>query len=976
MGKKIKTKTDGELTVFMIFSANQTVNGFRVIRAEEKEDPAGRTVLMEHAKTGARLFWLDNNMENMVFSIAFRTLPEDSTGVYHILEHSVLCGSEHYPMKEPFVELLKSSMNTFLNAMTFPDMTLFPVSSRNPRDLMNLTNVYLDAVFLPKVLKDRKRFCQEGWHIGFDEEGNPEYRGVVFNEMKGAMSETETMIEREVCGMLFRDNYNGFNSGGDPEVIPDLTWEQFKKQYEKCYHPSNAWVYLDGAVPMEEMLPLLDTYFSAYSKRENNPEFVFQEPKGSEKTIYYELGPEEEPEDKGYLTLARITGTWKNRSENLARGIICDVLTGSNESPLKRAALTQGLAKDLNLTVDDTGLQSWVAMYADHVTDGKENEILNLLAKTGEEIRRNGLDRDAVEASLNRAVYHLRDEEEPQGIGRCIRCMGTWLYGGEPEEALETGSMIRDLKHYFNNGTFDHLAADMLLNRENTVVLHAIPSRTLGEERRIREKEKVKKALENMAPEEKEKTAGFTEELKNWQCSPDREEDLATLPVLKREDADIEPKWIETETVILHGVPVMIHRIPSNGVVHLRAYFSLTDLTLEELTKATLFAGMLGRLPTRKYDALRLQQEIKRCTGSLGFSVSCRSKAGESDACTPFLVAFASALEENAERAQELLAEVMGNTLIEGQEERIIEMMMQNEIGARQRIVSAGHLVAIKRCLSAYSADGAVKNAMDGERAIRYIHAFSINPEKETEGFVQTARKLLSESLCTSRMTLSVTSGNDFLPHMLTRAFPAGTPAPQKTTYKESICSATGYRIPARIGFAAKGFRLDRCGMEFSGSMWLAASLLSLGYLWNKVRVQGGAYGAGFQIDRAGNICSYSFRDPTPARTLTVNSGASAFLREFAKTGENLDRYIISALNELNPLLSPRDKGALADARMLNSYTREESERIRKEVLCTTPEQLVSCVEWLDRFASEGNVCVVANEEALQQCEGLEILDL
>ena len=960
----------------MVFSENQAVNGFRVIRVEENKELAGRSVLMEHIKTGAHLFWLDNDMENMVFSISFRTLPEDSTGVFHILEHSVLCGSEKYPMKEPFVELLKSSMNTFLNAMTFPDMTMFPVSSRNPRDLMNLTSVYLDAVFLPKVMTDKKRFDQEAWHIDYDEEGNPEYRGVVFNEMKGAMSETETIIEREICSMLFRDNYNGFNSGGDPEAIPDLTWEKLKEQYEKCYHPSNAWVYLDGAVPIEEMLLLLDTYFSAYKKRENNPKFVFQEPAGSEKTISYELGPEEEPKDKGYLTLARITGTWKDRSENLARGIVCDVLTGSNESPLKRAALEQGLAKDLNLMVDDTGLQSWVAMYADHVTDGKEGEILNLLVKTGEEILRNGLDREAVEASMNRAVYHLRDEEEPQGIGRCIRCMGTWLYGGRPEEALETNSMINDLKRYLEEGTFDSLAADMLLNRENAVILHAIPSRTLGEERRIRETNKLRKTLEDMTRKKREETDRFAKELAKWQCDPDREEDLSTLPVLKRKDADIEPQWIETETITLNGIPVMIHRIPCNGVVHLRAYFSLTDMTLDELTKAALFAGMLGRLPTRKYNALRLQQEIKRCTGSLGFSVACRSKAGESETCTPFLVAFASALEENAEKAQELLAEVLGSTLIDGQEERIIEMMMQNEIGARQRIVSAGHLIAIKRCLSGYSADGAVKNALDGERAVRYIHSFSICPEKNTKEFMQTARKILSESVCTSRMTLSITSGNDFLPVMLSRAFPNGTPVPEKTIYQELLHEATGYRIPARIGFAAKGFRLDRCGKEFSGSMWLAGSVLSLGYLWNKVRVQGGAYGAGFQIDRSGNICSYSFRDPTPVRTLAVNSGASSYIREFAGNGENLDRYIISALNELNPLLSPRDKGALADARMLNGYTREESERIRKEVLNTTPAQLADCTEWLDRFAAEGNVCVVANDDALQQCEKLEILDL
>ena len=961
----------------MKYTADQTVYGFRVCRAEKSSDPEGNIILMEHERTGARLFWLDNGAENMVFSIAFRTPPEDSTGVFHILEHSVLNGSGKYPMKEPFVELLKSSMNTFLNAMTFPDMTLFPVSSRNKRDLMNLTSVYLDAVFDPISMKDPKRFRQEGWHIDRDEEGNPEYRGVVLNEMKGAVSDTDTLIENELNRMLFPDTFNGFNSGGDPEEITNLTWENYRNQYKRCYHPSNAWIYLDGAVPMEEMLPLLDSYFSAYERRENNPEFSWQEPKGSERTILYELGQDEEPENKGFLTVARIAGTWKDRAVNMARGIISDVLTGTNESPLKRAVLEKGLAKDLNLTVDDTGLQSWTAIHAEHVTDGKEKEILGLLEETGRRIIAEGLDRNAVEASMNRAVYHLREEEEPQGIGRCIRCMGIWLYGGDPAKALECESLIRELHEYLEDGTFDRLAADMLLNRENAAVLHSVPSYTLGEERRKKEAEKLARTLDKMTDSERAELEEERRELKAWQCAPDREEDLAALPVLSLEDADIAPEWTGTETETVNGIPVMIHRIPCNGVVHLRAYFSLTDLTLDELTKAAFFAGMLGKLPTKKYDTLRLQQEIKRLTGSLGFAVTTsRSKNGEEEKCVPCLVAFASALEENAEKTQELMAEILCNTIPEGQEDRIRDIMMQNEIGARQQIINAGHSIAVKKCLSIYSAESAAKNATDGEHSVRYIHKFAANPDSEAEGFLQTARKILNESVCRARMTLSVTADNVIVPELLAWAFPEGKPAAEAAFYREIAGTRTGFRIPAQTGFAARGYRLNRCGYTFSGSLWLAGGILTLGYYWNKVRVQGGAYGAGIQIDRNGNIFSYSFRDPTPARTLAEDGGAGDFLREFAKSSENLDRYIISALNELNPLLSPKNKGALADARMLTGYTREESERIRKEVLNTTPEQLAECAELFDRFAEEGSVCIVSHEEALHQCSGLEIDDL
>ena len=318
----------------MAWQKDQVCSGFRVTHIQASEELHGRGIRMIHEKTGADLFWLDNGAENKVFSIGFTTLPQDDTGVFHILEHSVLCGSERFPVREPFVELLKSSMSTFLNAMTFPDMTLYPVSSRNDRDLLNLTEVYLDAVFAPFCAREEKIFRQEGWHIEPDEEGRMTYKGVVFNEMKGSMSDVDTVIEEQTVRQLFPDTGYGWNSGGDPEHIPDLSFEQFQEAYHRHYHPSNARIYLDGAVPMEDMLQLLDRYLSRYGKRTDLPAFTPQTPVASEAEIEYELGQEEDLENKGHLVLSRIVGLWRDRAENMARGIICDVLTGNNEAPL------------------------------------------------------------------------------------------------------------------------------------------------------------------------------------------------------------------------------------------------------------------------------------------------------------------------------------------------------------------------------------------------------------------------------------------------------------------------------------------------------------------------------------------------------------------------------------------------------------------------------------------------------------------
>lgn len=959
------------------FENNREISGFRVIRAEWNEELEGRAVRMEHIRTGAQLFWLDNGEENMVFSITFRTLPEDDTGVFHILEHSVLNGSRKYPVREPFVELLKSSMNTFLNAMTFPDMTMYPVSSRNPRDLMNLTNVYLDAVFHPLSVEDPKPFWQEGWHIDRDEDGLPEYRGVVFNEMKGSMSNVDNLIEHQLARQLFPDTCYGFNSGGDPESIPELTWEKYRECYRKHYHPSNALIYLDGALPIEEMLETIDGYLREYDRREElRPEFRMQQPVASEQTIAYELDPQEEKTNRGYLTLGRITGTWQDAAENMVRGIVGEVLTGSNEAPLKRMALERGLAQDLNLSVDDTGYQSYLTIHAENVTDGKEGEILSLLEETGRKIQAEGLDRDAAEASMNRLIYNLREDEEPRGIGRCIRAMGRWLYGGEPDEALVTQSLIREVRKMIEDGKIDRIAADMLLNREGMAVLHTRPSHTLGEEKRTAEAERLRRITEKWTAEERAANERLMDELEAWQQQPDSERALASLPKLTRADADVTPEWIGTEWKECCGVPVLYHRIPCNGVVHVRVSFSLTDLTLEELTRTALAAGMLGRLPTQKHDAFRLQQEIKRYTGSLGASVSCRVMEGEDETCTPYLVAWFSALEENADRAQELLKEILTETRFRGQEDRILEMVQQNELSARQRIVSAGHLIAIKNVASHFSADGAVRNALDGDVAVRYLHGFARNQEDEMEKLLRCAERMMDTSFCRRRMTLSLTGSEEISLSVLAGAFPEGEAVPDSAAYRSDAPMQIGYRIPAQIGFTARGYRLSRCGLRFSGIVWLASGILSLGYLWNRVRVQGGAYGAGLQTDRNGNIISYSYRDPTPAKTLGADAGAAAYLREFVRNGENLDSFIISSLNELNPLLSPRDKGALADAQAMIGYTKERAEEIRQEILHATGEELEAYGKWLDQFAREGAVCVVAHQEALDTCEGLQVREL
>ena len=961
----------------MHFETDQMVHGFRVRRIVHSEELQADALEFDHISTGARMLWIRNGAENKVFSISFRTLPSDNTGVFHILEHSVLCGSERYPVREPFVELLKSSMNTFLNAMTFPDMTMYPVSSRNNRDLLNLTGVYLDAVFRPRILEDERIFCQEGWHIepSEDEKDSYIYKGVVFNEMKGAMSDVCQTGENEMARQLFPDTGYGFNSGGDPDAIPTLTFEAFKETYRRHYHPSNAWIYLDGDVPMEEMLPLIDSYLNTYGKEEALPRFVMQKPVSSVCEKEYELGQEEDPKNKGHLYLSRIFGTWQDKTRNMAAIILGDVLTGNNDSPLKRRILEKGLAQDFSLSVDDSALQSVLTFHAENVTDGREQEIVDTLASFAEEMEKTGLDSADVEASLNRFVFNLKEDDEPQGIERAVRVMGSWLYDGDPLFELENDAQIAELRQMLASGAFNTLAVSLLKDQTGMCRLSLHPSKTLGEEKRREEEARLRSVTSAWTAEQLAANRALLDSLKRWQETPDSPEALATLPMLKKEDADIPPEWPETIHLEESGVPLLFHAQPTGGIYHLRMYFSLSDLTLEELQHVNLLSSLLGKLPTARHDSASLQREIRRTVGRLGFTVMSRPDPMDPSRCTPCLAAFASVLKEYVENAQSLLSEILKTTDFSATD-KIMEIVLQLEMMSRQRIAGAGHSIGIRETLSRYSADYALKNALEGSQSVRYIHSFAAEPEQKLPGFLASAKKVLEEITCRRRLTLSLTSEKPLPLKTLVADLPEGTPVPKFASYTSDADFRKGYRVPAQVGFAVRGYNLSEMNIPFRGSLVLLANILTLSYLWNRVRVQGGAYGCGFHADRYGNVYTYSYRDPSPDRTLSVDSGASAFLREFLSGGEGLDKYIISTLNDLNPLLSARDKGMLADLRLLSGYTREQAEKVRREVLYSTPADLEETAALLDLFAEKGSVCVVAPGELLEKCPDLNISDL
>ena len=960
----------------MKFFENQVCHGFRVSSVRYSKELNANIIEMNHEKTGARLCWLDNQAENKVFSISFRTIPEDNTGVFHILEHSVLCGSEKYPVKEPFVELLKSSMNTFLNAMTFPDMTMFPVSSRNNRDLLNLTEVYLDAVFRPRILQDECVFRQEGWRIEPDEyTGELVYKGVVFNEMKGALSDVGEVGETELSRQLFPDTGYGFNSGGDPESIPTLTYAKYISAYQRHYHPSNAWIYLDGDVPMDEMLALIASYLNTYEKTDNLPKPSFQSPVSSDRTIFYELGQEEDEKNKGHLYLSKIWDTWENKTRNMAVAILGDVLTGNNDAPLKKMILDRNLAQDFSLTIDDSTLQSVYTFHAENVTDGCEDELIRTLDEFAEYIEKKGLNASAVEASLNRFIYLLKEEEEPQGIARAVRVMNSWLYDGDPLFFLENETQIAELRSMAADSSLNRLAVSLIRDQTGRCILRLHPSKSLGEEKREEEARRLADIIAAWTPAQRAENDFLLSSLHSWQDTADTPEALSSLPVLKKGDANIPVEWPSTEEKDLNGVHLLFHQLPTGGIVNLRAYFSMGDLSLGQLQDASLICGLLGKLPTKHYDTLTLQQEIKQYTGRLGFSIISFRSGNDVSVCAPYLVAYTSVLPENVSKAENLLAEILTTTDFTASE-KIMEIVFQLEMASRQRIVSAGHVIGIRSTLAHFSAEYALKEALEGSSSVRYLHTFVSEPDNMLTRLRGTAEKILTNTICRQRLVLSLTADQMIDLSAFPSFLPAGTAVPAYASYSIKAAYRQGFRIPARIGFAVRGLQMGNISSEFHGHWFLISNIITYSYLWNKVRVQGGAYGCGLQVDRYGNLYSYSYRDPSPHRTLSIDSGASAFLKDFFNGNESLDNYIISTLNDLNPLLSPREKGGVADSRWFTGYTRSEAEKIRMEILNATPEILIEAAKTLDTFSERGAICVVGPQELLDQCNDLIVSDL
>ena len=949
---------------------NDRIHGFKVNRIRHLDEIKADMIEMVHEQTGARTIWLKRDDENKTFGIGFKTTPVDDTGVFHILEHSVLNGSRRYPVREPFVDLLKGSLQTFLNAMTYPDKTVYPVSSRNDKDFINLLRVYMDAVFHPLVLSNPNIFYQEGWHYELsDVKEDPIYKGVVFNEMKGAFSSPDGIKSRLMMHALFPDTCYGNESGGDPDYITDLSYEQFCAAHRRYYNPSNSYIFLDGDMDIDEVLRIInDEYLCEYGKEGDLIEIAGQKPVIEEVTREYEISPEEDGKGKAQLAYGYVIGSFDDYEKTLAFSLIASVLCSSNESPLKKAILSKGLGEDVSFDVQDGIFQPYVEIDVLNSDLEKKDEVYAAIMDVLKKAVGEGLDRRELEAALNQREFKAKERDfygAPKGLVFALSSLDSWLYGGDPAASICFGDLFDRLRRKLDSSYYEDLIREFILESRHCARVFLKPSNTLGEEKLAKEKAKLEKIAETWSEKEKEDLVEMNRKLVAWQNEEDTPEQKATLPALHLDDLKKTPTRNPYEVYEKDGITIIDHPIETDGISYNSLIISADDLNEEEITVGGQLMTLLGNLRTEKYDVLSLNRTMKSILGDFGASLS-GSRSYVDGQGKKFVTISWSSLNRNDEEAIELIKEILYRTDYSDLN-AIRNILKQNLFGFEQAYINAGHGLAVQRAASYTSPMGAVAEYAKGYEAYRYLRDLDENWDKKAEHFVAVVRSLAEKFFIRERYMLSVSGENrkDNIGRILKDA-PHGTIG-ERYDIAPLGKKNEGIAVPANISYAAKSSLIDEKVGKI-GTMFVLSNILSYDYLWNNIRVKGGAYGCGFRSGTGRAASFYSFRDPNPANSLKIYEDTADYLEEFCAKGQPIENYIVGTTGDFDPLLQVKSSILAADMEYMMDLRYEDKCQILSEILSTDRGDLKKAIDTFRYVNEDNSVCVIGNRAALEKC--------
>lgn len=956
---------------------------YEILDEHRVEDVQSDGFILRHKKSGARIAVLSNNDDNKVFYIGFRTPPEDETGVPHIIEHTTLCGSKKFPVKDPFIELAKGSLNTFLNAMTYPDKTVYPVASCNDQDFKNLMDVYLDAVFNPNITKYEEIFKQEGWHYeltGKDDE--LKINGVVYNEMKGAYSSPDEVLSSQIYRSLFPDNTYSKDSGGNPEYIPKLTYEAYLDFYHKYYHPSNSYIYLYGDMDVVERLEWLDKeYLSLYDyKKVNsgiNKQPAFDEIKNVE--AQYSITMDDSQENKTYLSYNRVIGDSLDEMLYQAFDVLDYALVSSPGAPVKQALIDAGIGDDVYGSYDAGILQPVFSFVAKNANASQADEFESIIENTLKEVVKTGINKEALLAGINSSEFKFREADFgqfPKGLLFGLNCLDSWLFDDmKPFIHLECLGTFAKLRKAVDTDYFEKLIQEYLLDNTHGSSVTVKPKRGLGNEREEALAKELSDYKASLSDEEIKKLIEDTEHLKKYQEEPSSDEDLRKLPMLTRADMKKNAMPFSNIEDELLDVKVVRHDIESNGIDYISFLFDAGDFAQSELGYLGFFTNALGLVSTEKYSYTDLANATNIYTG--GISTGTASHPDIKDR-NNFVFKFEvklKVLEKNLDKALELMEQMLLSSDFTDTK-RLGELVAQIKARLQANLSSSGHLVAAMRSMSSFSRYALYQDELKGIAFYRSIcrieKELSESPKSVSDKLAAIARKLFARN----RMLISFTGNNE--------AYGNAKPSLEKVIAGFNKMSAVGNQAEVHFNTAKEAF-IDASqiqyvaktgdficeGYEYTGALRLLRIILSYDYLWINVRVKGGAYGCMNTFLRSGESYFVSYRDPNLSDTLDVYDRIPEYIKSFSPDERDMTKYIIGTFSALDTPMNPEAKGSRSLSAYLEGITYEQIQKERNEILNAQPEDIRRLADLVEAVLKKDSICVIGNENMIKESAGL-----
>lgn len=955
------------------------VNELTAYEIEEQKtlgDLNAKGLVLRHKKSGARIAVISNDDENKVFMIGFRTPTENSTGVAHIIEHTVLCGSEKYPVKDPFIELAKGSLNTFLNAMTYPDKTIYPVASCNDKDFSNLMSVYMDAVFHPNIYKYEEIFKQEGWHYELEDEDSPiTINGVVYNEMKGAFSSADDVLSRQILNSLFPDTCYANESGGDPEYIPDLTYEEYLNFHRRYYHPSNSYIYLYGDMDVEERLQWLDEeYLCHYEKTEPDSDIKTQEAFATpaELTKNYSISSGESEEDNTYLSYNLVLGTTLDARLYQAFDILDYVLVGAPGAPIKKALTDAGIGSEISGGYDSSIKQPTFSIIAKNANASDKERFLAIIKETLEQLVKEGLNKKSLLAGINSAEFRYREADygsSPRGLLYGIQCLESWLYDDSAAFLhLEANKVYAYLKEQAETNYFEDLIQKYFLSNTHASVVIVEPKKGLNAENEAALEQKLKTYKESLSEEEIKRLVEETKRLTAYQEEPSPKEDLDKIPMLERADMKKEAMPFSNEKHFIGDTMVMHHEMFTNGIVYLALLFDMKDIPEADIPYIGILKSVLGYVDTASFGYADFADEVNFHTGGVSTTMGLYPSVTDKDEVKVMFEVRTKALTDKLPDAVKLVEEMMLTSNLKD-EKRLREILAELKARLQMALSGAGHSVASTRAMSYFSKTAAYRNSIELYRVVDEIEA---DFEAKKEMLIEKLASLTKQIFTKERLLASVTcSKEDFqaaeaqilaLKEKLKEGEGIGPAAEFTFTQKNE-----GFMDASQVQYVARAGNYRAHGFTYQGALRILKVVLGYDYLWNQVRVKGGAYGCMNGCMRNGDMYFVSYRDPNLSKTNEVYDGIPAYLEQFTADEHEMTKYIIGTISEMDTTMNPFAKGERSMTAYLQGLTFEELQKERNQVIGATDTDIRNLKDLVASVLNEQNICVVGNEEKLKQ---------